>query len=152
MESRPLRLSDLPALRELASLAEAEGYNFVARFLAELTASTAPADALVNFFGLTDRNQLVAFGGVTPDPYRIPGDIGRLRHVYVRPDRRGEGIGGHLVALLENHARGAGYRLLRLRTPTVAAAHFYEQLGYEAVLDDTATHQRVLRVEFPTSS
>jgi GNAT superfamily N-acetyltransferase len=99
------------------------------------------------FIGVLDRGTLVAFGGVTPDPYGAQSDVGRLRHVYVQPHRRGEGIGQYLVALLEARARTSGYARLRLRTDAVASARFHEQLGYAAVSDDTATHQRTLSVE-----
>jgi GNAT superfamily N-acetyltransferase len=152
MELRPLQLADLPALRALAPLAEAEGYRFVGRFLAELPASTVVDDVIAGFVAVFDHDCLIAFGGVTRDPYHTRSDVARLRHVYVRRDRRGEGIGRHLVSALETRARAAGYQLLRLRTDTVAAAHFYEHLGYSIVDEDAATHQRSLARNDPASS
>jgi GNAT superfamily N-acetyltransferase len=144
METRELRVTDLPALRELAAIATAEGYRFVARFLADLHVSLASSERFAGFLAVLDQGQLVALGGVTPDPYRPAPNVGRLRHVYVHPTHRGEGLGAHLIAALEAQARSAGIGLLRLRTDTIQAAQFYEHMGYTPVADDSATHQRSL--------
>jgi N-acetylglutamate synthase-like GNAT family acetyltransferase len=144
METRELRVTDLPALRELAAIATAEGYRFVARFLADLQDSSSSSERFAGFLVVLEQGQLVALGGVTPDPYRPDSNVGRVRHVYVHPTRRGEGIGADLIATLETRARSAGLALLRLRTDTSQAAQFYEHLGYSAVADDSATHQRSL--------
>jgi GNAT superfamily N-acetyltransferase len=144
METRELQVTDLPALRELAAIATAEGYRFVARFLADLQDSSPSSERFAGFLAVLEQGQLVAVGGVTPDPYRPVSNVGRVRHVYVHPTRRGEGIGAHLIAALETQARSAGLSLLRLRTDTSQAARFYEHLGYSAVADDSATHQRSL--------
>jgi GNAT superfamily N-acetyltransferase len=144
METRELRVTDLPALRELATVATAEGYRFVARFVADLQVTLSSSDRFTGFVAVLEQGQLVALGGVTPDPYRPASNVGRVRHVYVHPTRRGEGIGAHLIATLESQARTAGLCLLRLRTDTSQAAQFYEHLGYTPVADDSATHQRSL--------
>ena len=144
METRELRVTDLPALSELAAIATGEGYRFVARFLADLQVSSSSSARFAGFLAVLERGQLVALGGVTPDPYRPASNVGRVRHVYVHPTRRGEGIGADLIAALETQARSAGLDLLRLRTDTIQAAQFYEHLGYSPVADDSATHQRSL--------
>lgn len=142
---RALTFTDLAALNELAALSEAEGFRFVRRFLADLAATRVRLDGRCEFFlGTTARDQLVGIGGVTPDPYVQKADVGRLRHLYVRPDMRRTGIGRTLVAHLEARAEPC-YALLRLRTDTTAAARFYQQLGYESVATATATHQRAIR-------
>jgi GNAT superfamily N-acetyltransferase len=147
IETRCLAAADLPALRVLASLASAEGFRFVQRFVDDIAAGSASLHSRTEFFvGVVDDDRLIGFGGVTPDPYVNHEGVGRLRHLYVRPDRRDEGIGAQLVRVLEQHALAAGYAQLRLRTDTSAAARFYERLGYSIVNDDSATHRRVLKL------
>jgi GNAT superfamily N-acetyltransferase len=136
--------SDLSALREMSGIAEAEGFRFVTRLLDDLDAGRVRLDARCEFFLTTlDGDQLVAIGGVTPDPYRPDPRIGRLRHLYVRADKRGMGLGRGLVADLERRAVSC-YELLRLRTDSPAAAAFYERIGYQAVTSESATHHRML--------
>src|SRR4051812_32031794 len=91
------KLDDLPAISELAQLADSEGCRFVRRFVDALTVKfPRPEDTAECFLCLVDRGELVAIGGVTPDPYAADSTIGRLRHVYVRPSRRHEGFGAQL--------------------------------------------------------
>jgi predicted N-acetyltransferase YhbS len=60
----------------------------------------------------------------------------------VHPERRGDGVGRRLMSVLETMARHAGYTRVRLRTDS--AARFYEKLGYDAIAEETATHQRLV--------
>ena len=146
MPTRPLSPADLPSLRELAALAEAEGFRFVGRLVDALIAGQLELDGPREFFlGCVAGDRLVAVGGVTPDPYLDDASTGRLRHLYVRPDARGGGIGAELVAQLERRAATA-YESLRLRTDSARAARFYDRLGYHAVPSDSATHVRKLSV------
>ena len=143
-QTRPLIASDIAALREIAALAEAEGFRFVTRFLDDLVNERVCLDAPCEFFLATlHGGQLLAIGGVTPDPYIDDSRVGRLRHVYVRADKRRTGLGRTLVAQLERRA-AACYDRLRLRTDNPAAAAFYERVGYEAVASESSTHHRLL--------
>ena len=145
MSIRSLDIGDLPALHELAALADAEGFRFVRRFLDDVALERVALDAPCEFFpALVEGEQLLAIGGVTPDPYIDDASIGRLRHVYVRPDVRGKRIGRALVRHLEVRAARC-YASVRLRTDTPAAARFYERLGYDPVDSKSATHQRSIR-------
>jgi GNAT superfamily N-acetyltransferase len=142
---RPLRATDLPALAALADAAEAEGFRFVTRFLADFERGAVRLGAPTEFFfGGYDGDTLVALGGITPDPYVADRGVGRLRHVYVARAYRRHGVGRALVTALERRGQGV-YERLRLRTDTAAAAQFYERLGYQRVVDPTATHARALR-------
>lgn len=144
MPMRPLSRADLPALRELAALADAEGFRFVGRLLDDLELNRVALDAPCEFFvARVEGEQLLAVGGVTLDPYVDDASIGRLRHVYVRPDVRGKYIGRALIRYLEGRAQGC-YTSLRLRTDTPAASQFYERLGYAPLDSKSATHQRQL--------
>jgi GNAT superfamily N-acetyltransferase len=141
---RLLAQSDLQAIRDLATEADAEGFLFLSRFLTDLLAGRASLDSSrERFLGTLIGERLIAIGGVTQDPYTTDPDIGRLRHLYVRAALRGQGVGRALVNALEAWAEPR-YRALRLRTDTEAAAQFYEHLGYRRVTDGVATHRRVL--------
>ncbi len=141
---RPLGACDIPAIESLAHEAEAEGFRFLGRFLADFAAGLIRFNTPVEFFHGVELNAgLVAMGGVTPDPYVRDVIVGRLRHVYVSPEIRRSGIGRELVQTLEARARRT-YRRLRLRTDTPGAAAFYERLGYDAIEHRTATHERAL--------
>lgn len=59
------------------------------------------------------------------------GTVGLLRSLAVRSDRRGAGIGGRLVEVLEAQAREAGFEQLVLLTMT--AAPFFARRGYRAI-------------------
>lgn len=146
MPTRPLHPSDLPALREFATLAEAEGFRFVNRLVDALIADELDLDGSREFFlARVIGDRLVAVGGVTPDPYLDDARTGRLRHLYVHPDARDGGVGTELVIHLERRATGS-YDSLRLRTDSARAARFYARLGYRPVQSDSATHARRLPV------
>jgi putative acetyltransferase len=57
---------------------------------------------------------------------------GELHRLYVRPDRRRQGLGETLVRLVEDHARerGAGAMFFWSDTRFTGAHRLYERLGY----------------------
>jgi hypothetical protein len=71
----------------------AGGFRFVQRFVEDLVARRLELDGLCEFFlGAVANDHLIAIRGVTPDPYLADPRIGRLRHVYVRPEERAEAM------------------------------------------------------------
>ncbi|MFH8474935.1 GNAT family N-acetyltransferase [Streptomyces sp. NPDC018000] len=68
-------------------------------------------------------------------------DIAELTRVFVRPEYRGTGGGGLLLAATENAARAFGVRTIRLdtRTDLVEARGLYAKHGYRKV---PAFHRR----------
>lgn len=81
---------------------------------------------------------LVAVGGINCDPYTAEAGVGRVRHVYVRPEFRRGGAGRALLhALLE---RVAQLKRLRLRATDERAFRFYENLGFVPSNEPHATH------------
>lgn len=144
---RPLIRADAAQLRSLSEESAAEGFRFVARFVAELGSTSFALDERRQFFlGAFEGVQLVAIGGVTPDPYVDDENTGRVRHVYVACEARRHGVGRRLVAALEQRARSE-FTVLRLRTDTEAATTFYQALGYQRTSEPEATHRRELATD-----
>jgi len=135
------------ALAALLAASTGEGFRFVERLAREWQEGKARFDRpgellLAAYHGAS----IVAIGGLTADPYTEEPALGRLRHLYVRPDARRRGIGRRLVQALELAAQQT-YRALVLRTDTEAAARFYEALGYMPLpVGGTATHRRELAI------
>lgn len=72
-----------------------------------------------------------AVGCVALRPMRDEG-VCELKRLYVRPSRRGEGIGRALTTQAIDEARAMGYRLMRLDTGTFldASRQLYTSLGF----------------------
>jgi ribosomal protein S18 acetylase RimI-like enzyme len=141
------RLEALPtdAIAPLLAASTAEGFRFVERMVREWDEGTVrfdrPGELLL---AADDGINLVAIGGLTADPYTGDPTLGRLRHIYVRPDLRRRGTGRRLVQALERAGQPT-FRALVLRTDNADASHFYENLGYERLAPGgTATHWRSL--------
>jgi ribosomal protein S18 acetylase RimI-like enzyme len=54
-----------------------------------------------------------------------------IQGLYVSPQSAGQGIGTHLMRILENRAREMGIEMLQLFS-SLNAVSFYERLGYQA--------------------
>ena len=147
------RIETLPtdALAPLLAASIDEGFHFGERLVREWQEGkkcfNGPGELLLAAYQGTN---IIAIGGLMADPYSGEPALGRLRHIYVRPDTRRRGIGRRLVQLLEQAAQRT-YRALVLRTDTPTAARFYEALGYTPLPPGgTATHRRELVVQRPS--
>lgn len=127
------------ALAPLVAASRAEGEDFIAELAAALERGdyAKPRTAL---FGVYD-GALAGVCALVPDPYLEPADpaVGRLRHLYVLPDRRRRGVATALIGAVVLEAR-RHYRVLRLRTANPAAARLYEAAGFAAITERAATH------------
>lgn len=96
----PLTLPEA-AFFPLAAEARAEDFAFIDRLLAEWESCAnrfdRPGERLLAAWQHTS---LVAVGGLNRDPYANDDRVGRLRHVYVCPPWRRQGIGRRLVEAL----------------------------------------------------
>jgi GNAT superfamily N-acetyltransferase len=137
-----IRLTELPpAFENLAVASEREGFEFVRRLEAEWRSGQnrfdRPGELLL---GSLRGDELEAIGGINQDPYLADSDVGRLRHVYVRPEHRNAGVGSALVRAILDASRGRFARI-RLRTANAQSHAFYERLGFQRLTSDpTATH------------
>jgi GNAT superfamily N-acetyltransferase len=148
METRVLIPPSWFELFPLISASREEGYLFLVRLEHEYLSGKVRFDGIgETLLGMFENSRLIAIGGLTRDPDSDLPCTGRVRHVYVLPERRRRGIGKTLLAEIERRAT-THFNALVLRTGSVAAASFYERSGYEALaVDGTATHRRFLNAE-----
>ncbi len=120
-------------LTYLARTAQLEGFTMVERLIENYHAGKNRFDRRGEaLFLVHDGSQLIGAGGVNIDPYFADDELGRVRHLYIEPESRRRGIGRMLMQHIEQHA-SSYFKQLQLFTPTVAAAIFYEHLGYMPV-------------------
>lgn len=145
METRILIPPSWSELAPLISASREEGFLFLVRLEHEYLSGKVRFDAAGEILlGVFENSQLVAVGGLTRDSDSEVQSAGCVRDVYVLPVHRRRGIGKLLVAEIEQRARGH-FKTLILRTGNMAAANFYNRIGYETLTPDgTATHSRLL--------
>ena len=81
----------------------------------------------VRFFLARLRSEAIGCGGVALFP-----DFAEVKRMYVREAARGGGVAQALLARIEQEARNAGYRVLRLETGErqIAAIRLYTRAGF----------------------
>ena len=118
---------DLPALQGEAA---AEGYRFVEGILEEWDAGRyAGEDERNTLLAVYREGVLAAIGALTPDPYDPAPDLLRIRHVYVRPGNRREGVGRALASALIQQGLALAPRL-SLNAADAGASAFWEAMGF----------------------
>lgn len=126
---RPPAAGDAPAVAELVIAYERSLYGETAYSLADLEAEWKALDLARDAVVLTDGGRIVAFGSLD--------DRGELWRVdgYVHPAERGRGLGGELVALLEEIAAGRGARRIQnsVAEPDEPGQRLLAGLGYRPV-------------------
>ena len=146
-EIRLVRYSN-PTFAGLIEDADADGARFMARLRDHWIDGSErfdrPGEILLGAFV---ENELAGVGGISHEPYEPEDGLGRVRHVYVLTKYRRRGIARALVHDLIGHAR-KHFSLLRLHTPSPAAARLYEDLGFRPSGQGRETH----RLELQTSS
>lgn len=129
-----------PSFATLVPLADAEGFRFLSRAVAEWSDGSnrfdRPGESLVV---ARVGPETVGVAGINVDPFLGDTAVGRLRRVYVAPPQRGYGVGRRLVvSCLE--AAADHFSRVRLRTENPVAARLYESVGFIAVDEPDATH------------
>jgi GNAT superfamily N-acetyltransferase len=120
------RLPDLPldSLAPLVVESEQAGWRFVRRLSDEWAAGAnrfdQPGEAL---FAARVGERLIGVCGLNIDPHAADRWVGRVRRLYVLAEFR------RLVEAVLASAQGR-FASLRLRTESVEAAAFFEQLGF----------------------
>ncbi|MEM8746496.1 MAG: GNAT family N-acetyltransferase [Actinomycetota bacterium] len=130
----------LPDMTKLCAAAASEGHDFVQRTLDDWNDGANRFDRPRERFLLArHRPTTIAMCGLNVDPYLDDLGVARLRHLYVAPDHRRDGIGQALVDRLVADA-GRSFARIRLRTTRPAADAFYVATGWTRVDEPFATH------------
>jgi N-acetylglutamate synthase-like GNAT family acetyltransferase len=136
------QLLELPASFEgLAAASEREGYEFLRRLEREWHSSEnrfeRPGERLLC---AEAGGKFVAVGGLNRDHYLDDPRVGRVRHVYVLPERRNVGVGALIVRALLDAGRES-FDNIRVRAATTRSDTFYARLGFKKVEGEPgATH------------
>ena len=130
---------DFAALREAA---EREDFLFLGRLGERWDGVRYDADDLASVWGARVDGALAAIGAQTYDEYDPSPLHRRIRHFYVRPDRRRRGVGRALAQQLIKDAHAIAPRLHLRATHTVSRA-FWEAVGFARVDREDRTHALV---------
>jgi GNAT superfamily N-acetyltransferase len=127
-----------PLAREMLAAMEAEVARMYGPFTSDRTSLVAPAELVPprgDYVTLWLGSVAVAGGGVRALARPEAGvGLGEIKRMWVRPDRRGAGLGRRLLAEIEAAASALGLRRLRLDTAGPLAA-FYRGAGYLPIED-----------------
>ena len=142
---RPLEAADIPAAKRLIVAVACEIYNWgvpvdeMARRFDDRGELRDVDEALTHYFGrgglflvAVDDGRLVGTAGVRP----LEAEVCELKRMWLLKEYRGRQLGHTLVRRLQDFARRAGFRAMRLTTdlrvqqPAIA---FYRRLGFREV-------------------
>jgi len=129
-----------PDLARLLDAAQSEGHNLVTRLVEEWGDGSNRFDRRGEVLAeVRCDGDLCAVGGLNVDPYMDDPAVGRIRHVYVHPSRRRQGVGKTLIEFLVEQARGR-FERVRLRSARMPGPDFYAALGFAETDESNATH------------
>lgn len=139
-------ISDIPVdIGTLLEKDQVEGHRLVERLVVDwregINRFDKPGETLVEVRCGPD---LCAIGGLNIDPYLDDPTVGRIRHVYVDPGQRRQGVGRILIQSLVGAAYGH-FEKVRLRSVREGGPSFYEALGFVPTTESEATHVLWLR-------
>lgn len=122
---------ELGCINHLVEESLSQGFRFVERLLREYRSGLNCFDQRGEILlKASVKGTIVGVGGLNQDPYFNDPQVGRLRHLYVASGWRRQGVGRLLVHQIVHQAK-QHYQLLTLRTDTLAAAQFYQTLGFK---------------------
>lgn len=130
-----------PDIGRLLDAARDEGHNLVSRLIDDWRDGSNRFDQPGEVLAEVRRDGILcAVGGLNIDPYIDDPTVGRIRHVFVHPDRRRRGVGRILIEFLVDRARGHFARV-RLRSLYEPGPPFYAALGFAPSEEPDATHE-----------
>lgn len=133
--------SNIDSLEMIAKEATEENYSFVRKTIDEWKSGVNNFSKKgEKLWGIFINNKCIAIGGLNKDPYIDDKDVGRVRHVYVSKEYRGQGLSIILLKLIISEAK-KNFKSLRLSTHNPIAASLYESNGFNKVDGVKVTHE-----------
>ncbi len=142
MTSQVVRIAaDLPdGFTDLAGAARAEGFNFLDRLEARWTNGAYDGDRNASVFAVFGEDRPIAIGAQTFDEYDPSPEHRRIRHFYVHPDFRRNGVGRTLAGALIREAFQLAPHL-HLRATHDLSHAFWDAMGFERVDRPDRSHR-----------
>lgn len=133
MSFAPTKIGAMPAsFAALRETAEGEGYEFLRRLGDRWNSDRYRDDKLATVWGAVEDGALIAIGAQTYDEYDPSPLHRRIRHFYVRPDRRRGGVGRAVAMQLITDAHALA-PLLHLRATHALSTAFWDSVGFARV-------------------
>jgi GNAT superfamily N-acetyltransferase len=133
-----------PGFDALLDESRAEGLRLLSRLDEESRVESPPFLPPRGFLLAARRgDELLGICALYPDPFLDDPGVARLRHLYVAPAARRQGVGALLVEEVVRRAQGRFHRI-RLRTDSPSATLFYLAAGFATTTEEGATHERSL--------
>lgn len=127
------RFSTLPRdFADLRAAAEGEGYHFLGRLEERWQDNKYLDDAQATVCGAVNSSSVIAIGAQTFDEYDPSPLHRRIRHFYVRPDVRRNGVGRRLAEILIEDALAIA-PVLHLRATHALSTAFWGSMGFARV-------------------
>ena len=136
------RVVELPDLSELLAASLAEGHRLIERAITEFNsgANRFDREGEALFIATDGGGRVIGVCGLNIDPFLNNPRIGRVRHLYVLPTHRRQGVARALVSTVIAAARPT-FDCLRLRTRVAGADALYRFAGFlPSSADPLATH------------
>lgn len=135
------QLKNIPdSFDDLEKVAINEGFEFLTRLNENWKDSSNRFDKRGEvLYGYFVNDKLIGICGRNIDPYSCMESVGRVRHLYIHPDFRKQGIAKKLIDKIFEDAKEF-FWVLRLRTHNPSASQFYESVGFQAHTEENMTH------------
>ncbi len=128
---KKIKSAKLDILNTLALNAGNEGISFITTMIDEWNSgkNNFMKDGEV-LFGAYIHNECIGIVGINIDPYTDNPNLGRVRHLYVSPQFRGQGVGRQILKRIIHHAE-LHFTDIRLYTNNNIASGLYETSGFQ---------------------
>ncbi|WP_421790455.1 GNAT family N-acetyltransferase [Hyphobacterium sp.] len=130
MNIRPTSAGDIPALQTVLDETELFPGEFLAGMLSGFLSDTHVQE---HWLSVELDHEIVGFCFAEPEPHTDR--VWNMRAIAISPKLQGQGIGSHLVAMLERHLSESGQRLLIVDTSGMETfaptREFYKKNGYK---------------------
>jgi GNAT superfamily N-acetyltransferase len=145
-------VDDVGVLESLRADADANTCRIVRRLIGEWQSGEnrfdRPGERL---YIANEATKILGVCGLNIDPFANESRVARVRRLYVHSHYRRVGIGRRLMSRLIQDAANH-FHTLHLRTHDSVASAFYQSLGFEKVVDESAcTHRLRLVPPLPRS-